>query len=110
MRASWRRVRPVFKPRVDTIKSVFLIVGTLLLACALSPRLDGPLFAADDTVPAEGQQFYKDKIRPILVQNCYKCHTDDPLSHLARRLARRAAAGRQEGAGDCARATPKRAC
>ena len=49
--------------------------------CVLSPRLDGPLFAADNT-PAEGVQFYKDKIRPILIQNCYKCHTDDPLSHL----------------------------
>jgi mono/diheme cytochrome c family protein len=65
------------------MRSIFLIAGTLLLVCALSPRLDGPLFAADNTATAgEGVQFYKDKVRPILIQNCFKCHTDDPLSHL----------------------------
>ncbi len=64
------------------IKPVFLKVGTLLLACALLPRLNGAQLSPNDKAPlTEGQQFYKDKVRPILVQNCYKCHTDDPNSH-----------------------------
>jgi len=65
------------------IKSVFLKVGTLLLACALLPRLNGAQLSPNDNAHlTEGQQFYKDKVRSILVQNCYKCHTDDPNSHL----------------------------
>jgi mono/diheme cytochrome c family protein/cytochrome c553 len=65
------------------MKSTVPIAGTLLLVCALSPRWDGALFASDNTATdSEGVQFYKDKIRPIFIQNCYKCHTDDPLSHL----------------------------
>jgi len=72
------------------MRSIFPIAGTLLLVCALSPKLDGTLFAADNTATTgEGIQFYKDKIRPLLVQNCFKCHTDDPNSHL--RLDSRAA-------------------
>jgi mono/diheme cytochrome c family protein len=63
------------------MKSILPIAGTLLLVCVLSPRLDGRLLAADNT-PNEGVQFYKDKIRPIFIQNCYKCHSDDPLGHL----------------------------
>src|SRR5579863_6686920 len=70
-----------FHARADTMRSILPIAGTLLLVCVLSPRLDGRLLAADNT-PNEGVQFYKDKIRPILIQNCYKCHSDDPLGHL----------------------------
>jgi len=63
--------------------SIFLKVGTLLLACALLPRLNGAQLPSNEKAPlTEGQQFYKDKVRPIFVQNCYKCHTDDPNSHL----------------------------
>src|ERR1700686_4773421 len=65
------------------MKTIFFSVGTLLLVCVLLPRCDGTLFASDNPATAiDGVQFYKDKIRPILAQNCYKCHTDSPLSHL----------------------------
>jgi mono/diheme cytochrome c family protein len=67
----------------DTMKSILLTVGTLFLVCVLPPRFGGTLLASDDAATAgDGVQFYKDKIRPILAQNCYKCHTDSPLSHL----------------------------
>src|SRR5260370_38289076 len=65
------------------MKSTLLSAGTLLLVCALSPRLAGVLFASDNiATPSAGQQFFKDKVRPILTEKCYQCHTDSPLSHL----------------------------
>ncbi len=54
--------------------------GTLLLLCVLLPGLGSTLRAADDTALNEGQRFYIEKIRPILSQKCYKCHTDQPNS------------------------------
>jgi mono/diheme cytochrome c family protein len=72
------------------MRSTFLIAGTLLLVCALSPRLIGPLSAADNpAAPTEAQQFYIDKIRPIFTKNCYQCHTDSAKGQL--RLDSRAA-------------------
>ena len=62
------------------MKSIFLIAGTLLLGCALLPRWNGTLLAADETALNDGQRFYVEKIRPILSQKCYKCHTDQPNS------------------------------
>src|SRR5260370_1167990 len=65
------------------MKSTLLSAGTLLLVCALSPRLEGVLFASDNiATPSAGQQFFKDKVWPILTEKCYQCHTDSPLSHL----------------------------
>jgi mono/diheme cytochrome c family protein len=65
------------------MKSTLLSARTLLLVCALSPRLEGVLFASDNiATPSAGQQFFKDKVRPILTEKCYQCHTDSPLSHL----------------------------
>jgi mono/diheme cytochrome c family protein len=64
------------------MKATFLTAGMLLLGCALLPTWSA-LLASDETAPLnEGQQFYKYKIRPLLVEHCYKCHTDDPESHL----------------------------
>ena len=72
------------------MKAILLSVGALLLLCALSPRLIGSLFAADDPAKSsEGPQFYKVKVRPILSGSCYACHTDTALGHL--RVASRAA-------------------
>jgi len=61
---------------------ILLIAGALLLGCALLPRWNGRLLASDNNTPTEGERFYIEKIRPILSQKCYKCHTDDRLSHL----------------------------
>ncbi len=62
------------------MKSILLTAGTLVLGCVL-PTLSGTLLAADETPLNEGQRFYVEKIRPILSQKCYKCHTDMPNSH-----------------------------
>src|SRR5580693_6830441 len=62
------------------MKSILLTAGVLVLGCVL-PTLSGTLLAADETPLNEGQRFYVEKIRPILSQKCYKCHTDMPNSH-----------------------------
>src|SRR5215475_15149787 len=62
------------------MKSIFLITGTLLLGCALLPSWSRALLAADETALSDGQRFYIEKIRPILSQKCYVCHTDQPNS------------------------------
>ena len=61
-------------------KSFVLIAGTLLLGCAFVPNWSATLLAADETALNDGQRFYIEKIRPILSQKCYKCHTDQPNS------------------------------
>src|SRR5215831_1668475 len=61
---------------------ILLTAGILLLGCALLPRWGTRLLASDNNTPADGERFYLEKIRPILSQRCYKCHSDDPLSHL----------------------------
>jgi mono/diheme cytochrome c family protein len=62
------------------MKSIRLIAGTLWLGCVLVPMPGGVARAADESVLSEGQKFYIEKIRPILSQRCYKCHTDQPNS------------------------------
>ena len=48
-------------------------VGLLILALA---GLDAPAFAAVTVEPtAEQAAFFESKIRPILADNCYKCHS-----------------------------------
>src|SRR6266436_1962762 len=34
-----------------------------------------PLFAADQKISPSDLQFFESKIRPIFVENCYKCHS-----------------------------------
>lgn len=73
----------VSKPRDSVMKRIFRTAGTLLLVCALLPRLNGSLLASDDASKTkEGQQFFKTKIRPILADKCYMCHTDTAMGHL----------------------------
>src|SRR5215472_17721811 len=73
----------------ETMKRILVCAVVLFWLCGL-PRLDGGLLASDNPrTPSDGEQFFRDKIRPILVNKCYECHTDEPLSHL--RLDSRAA-------------------
>src|SRR3954464_5163547 len=37
----------------------------------------GPVFGAETKLPPEQLDFFEKKIRPILVDNCYKCHSHD---------------------------------
>src|ERR1700687_5873847 len=66
-----------------TMKSSFLIAGAALLACALPNKFEATLLGADNPpTPQEPVQFFKEKVRPILTQNCYTCHTDTEMGHL----------------------------
>jgi len=65
------------------MKSSFLIAGAALLACTLPNKFEATLLGADNPpTPQESVQFFKDKVRPILKQNCYPCHTDTEMGHL----------------------------
>ncbi len=65
------------------MKSSFLIAGTALLACALPNKFEATLLGADNPPTLkESVQFFKDKVRPILTQSCYPCHTDTEMGHL----------------------------
>jgi hypothetical protein len=54
------------------------VIGLLLVACLLSlhPSFSG---AADPKPTPEGIEFFEKKIRPLLVDNCYKCHSGDKV-------------------------------
>src|SRR6202790_2043011 len=72
--------RSMWKP---TMKPSFLIAGAALLACALPNKFEATLLGADNPpTPQEPVQFFKEKVRPILTQNCYTCHTDTEMGHL----------------------------
>src|SRR6267378_3874107 len=62
------------------MKSSFLIAGAALLACTLPNKFEATLLGADNPpTPQDSVQFFKDKVRPILKQNCYPCHTEKSL-------------------------------
>jgi mono/diheme cytochrome c family protein len=64
-------------------KSLLLLGGAVFFAGLLSNRLEPTLLGDDNPpTPAESLQFFKDKIRPILTQNCYACHTDSAMGQL----------------------------
>lgn len=46
----------------------------LLLTCLLWGLLSSDLWA-QQTAEAEGEQFFEEKIRPVLAQHCYACHS-----------------------------------
>src|SRR5690348_4088005 len=66
----------------SSMKSCCLLALAVLFAGALSNRFEIPVFGADDRPTKESVQFFKDKVRPILTQNCYPCHTDAAMGHL----------------------------
>jgi cytochrome c553 len=45
-----------------------------LIVCGLLPFL-GVMASAAETIPAEQLSFFEKKIRPVLVEKCYSCHT-----------------------------------
>jgi hypothetical protein len=44
-----------------------------ILSVLLNPLITGPLFAADNPSPAD-REFFEQKIRPVLVEQCQHCH------------------------------------
>ena len=49
---------------------------------------------------AQRVEFFEANIRPVLVESCFDCHTDDEEGRAAARFARGAAQGRRVGARD----------
>ncbi len=66
----------------STTKSIYLVALAVLFAGALPNRFEIAVFGADNPPTKESVQFFKDKVRPILAQNCYPCHTDAAMGHL----------------------------
>src|SRR5467141_397595 len=65
------------------MKSLLLIAAVVLLVGALPSKFEATLLGADNPpTPQESVQFFKDKVRPILTQSCYPCHTDTEMGHL----------------------------
>ncbi len=80
--AKWLRINRRCMRKL-TMKSFFLIAGAALLACALPNKFGTTLLGADNPPTLKDQvQFFKEKVRPILTQNCYPCHTDAAMGHL----------------------------
>lgn len=67
---------------LKSMKPFCLFVVAAPLVWALSGRFEAAAFGADDPPSKESVQFFKDKVRPILTQNCYPCHTDAAMGHL----------------------------
>jgi mono/diheme cytochrome c family protein len=66
----------------STTKSFYLVALAALSVCALSNRFEIAVFGADNPPTKESVQFFKERVRPILTQNCYPCHTDAAMGHL----------------------------
>jgi mono/diheme cytochrome c family protein len=64
------------------MKSFCLVAVAGALACVLSNKFEVSASGADNPPTKESVQFFKDKVRPILTQNCYPCHADAAMGHL----------------------------
>jgi len=65
------------------MKSFSLITSLLLLAYGALNESEPVLFGAGNpSTAAEDAQFFQDKVRPILAEKCYPCHTDTATSQL----------------------------
>lgn len=63
----------IFSKAVPGIK----FLGLLSSALAVSLAAPGVLSAADSKLTPEQLDFFEKKVRPIFVDNCYKCHSPD---------------------------------
>ena len=66
-------IQEVINSHPSGTRRIGLVVGTILLLAL-------PVVAADQPT-AEQLQFFESKIRPVLSENCYSCH-----SHKAKKL------------------------
>src|SRR5262249_29917507 len=65
-------------------RSVFAVAGSILVCSCIV------LQAADSSPTPEGIEFFEKKIRPLLIDNCHKCHAGDKVKgklHLDSRTA-----------------------
>ncbi|MDB6111176.1 MAG: hypothetical protein JWR69_2926, partial [Pedosphaera sp.] len=52
-------------------------VGSISTLAAIVLGATSPVFGVETKLPPEQLDFFEKKIRPILVDNCYKCHSHD---------------------------------
>ena len=53
------------------------IVTAVLIGLSIGPGLSSNISAMDQAVSAEDRIFFENKIRPVLVEHCYECHSAD---------------------------------
>jgi mono/diheme cytochrome c family protein len=63
----------IFSKAVPGIK----FIGLLSFALVASLAVTGVLSAADSKLTPEQLDFFEKKVRPVFVDNCYKCHSPD---------------------------------
>jgi mono/diheme cytochrome c family protein len=64
-------------------KLLLLASGAVFFAGILSNKFETTVLGDDNPPPtAESLQFFKEKVRPILTQNCYPCHTETAMGQL----------------------------
>ena len=54
-----------------------LILTAFLFGLVIGPGLPANVSARDQPVSAENRAFFEKKIRPVLVEHCYECHSAD---------------------------------
>ena len=73
----------MWNPVSKSPRSLLLLAAAGLFSCAILSHLSPPLLGADNPPASkEGEQFFKDKVRPILSTNCAPCHTDSAMGQL----------------------------
>ncbi len=71
------RARVRFEPRASALR---LMRGTRIPAASALPLMVAVLFVwhgaamSDDKLPAEQVRFFESKVRPLLAEQCWKCH------------------------------------
>src|SRR4051812_6223145 len=75
LRESWRKGGRQIFTFMPPLKLNFTRFRPLLLGLGLLVSL--PALAEETKLTPEQSEFFEKKIRPILVENCYKCHSHD---------------------------------
>jgi hypothetical protein len=60
-----------------SISAVRKFVPTLMLGFAVLTGALSPASAKDEAISPENRTFFENKIRPVLVEHCYECHSAD---------------------------------
>jgi hypothetical protein len=64
--------------RLAPFNSVGVLLVLALVAAGAARGAAPTIRAADATATKEGLDFFEKRIRPVLVHNCYECHSGDP--------------------------------
>src|SRR5688572_14442056 len=62
-------LNPTLQPRAATFLTLCWVIGHWSLVIGTSTAADAPKLTSAQT------EFFETKVRPVLVENCYKCHS-----------------------------------